>query len=381
MTTSCFRRRRERPMTQLRDSSSAVLVALIAVVAVVAPFFVAWRFGPGEAGGPLDPGRPDGDGDSCPIPTGNPATVVTMHDQLTRERVRDRRDPREAALLRVDVKGGRDDHLGQDPPLSRPARRRVRREVEGRRPSRRRRAQGSPMASASRPGSPATSSLAVNGPYLHADRQGAVGRHGRHGRPARRARHAAEGDARSPSSRDPRHGRPAASARDRGASCCSGSSRTATRSSSPRRSIALGLELQRVRLVGDSGGGDRRTACARCASHAVVITSGGLGPTHDDRTVAAVADVSGRRARASTSPCARGSPRSWTSTPAGAAPIPPAEYVHGIEKQALVPRGAHIIFPVGTAPGLRRPVREDTTVVVLPGPPARARADVARWSS
>ena len=44
-----FRRRRERPMTQPRESSSAVLVALIAVVAIGVLFFVAWRFGPGEA--------------------------------------------------------------------------------------------------------------------------------------------------------------------------------------------------------------------------------------------------------------------------------------------------------------------------------------------
>ena len=44
-----FRRRRERPMTQRRESSSAVLVALIAVVAIGVLFFVAWRFGPGES--------------------------------------------------------------------------------------------------------------------------------------------------------------------------------------------------------------------------------------------------------------------------------------------------------------------------------------------
>jgi nicotinamide-nucleotide amidase len=49
--------------------------------------------------------------------------------------------------------------------------------------------------------------------------------------------------------------------------------------------------------------------------------------------------------------------------------IPPAEYVDGIEKQAIVPRGAHVIYPVGTAPGLIVPWG-DTTVVVLPGPPA-----------
>ena len=43
-----FRRRRERPMTQRHESSSAVLVAVIAVVAIGVLFFVAWRFGPGD---------------------------------------------------------------------------------------------------------------------------------------------------------------------------------------------------------------------------------------------------------------------------------------------------------------------------------------------
>jgi len=47
-----FRRRRERPMTQRHESSSAVLVALIAVVAIGVLFFVAWRFGPGDAPSP-----------------------------------------------------------------------------------------------------------------------------------------------------------------------------------------------------------------------------------------------------------------------------------------------------------------------------------------
>ena len=57
-----FRRRRERPMTQRRESSSAVLVALIAVVAIGVLFFVAWRFGPGEADTPTPPFTVTADG-------------------------------------------------------------------------------------------------------------------------------------------------------------------------------------------------------------------------------------------------------------------------------------------------------------------------------
>jgi nicotinamide-nucleotide amidase len=49
--------------------------------------------------------------------------------------------------------------------------------------------------------------------------------------------------------------------------------------------------------------------------------------------------------------------------------IPRAEYADGIDKQALVPAGAHVIDPIGTAPGLIVPW-SSATVVVLPGPPA-----------
>jgi nicotinamide-nucleotide amidase len=128
----------------------------------------------------------------------------------------------------------------------------------------------------------------------------------------------------------------------------------------------LGLDLQRVLLVGDSEE-EIADGLRSLREHDVVITSGGLGPTHDDRTVSAVAGVSGRELGIDEPLRARIA--EIMDEYARRRGIPPAEYVHGIEKQALVPRGAHIIFPVGTAPGLVVPW-EDTTVVVLPGPPA-----------
>src|SRR4051794_14275537 len=99
-----FRRRRERPMTQRRDSSSAVLVALIAVVAIGVLFFVAWRFGPGEAGSPSTLGAQTVTA-TLPDPNGNPATVVTETTTVTTER-RVTGATREAVALRVDVKDG-----------------------------------------------------------------------------------------------------------------------------------------------------------------------------------------------------------------------------------------------------------------------------------
>ena len=43
-------------------------------------------------------------------------------------------------------------------------------------------------------------------------------------------------------------------------------------------------------------------------------------------------------------------------------------------KQAMVPRGAQALDPVGTAPGLVVPVDGGPTVIVLPGPPRELQA-------
>ncbi len=50
-------------------------------------------------------------------------------------------------------------------------------------------------------------------------------------------------------------------------------------------------------------------------------------------------------------------------------------------KQALVPEGATVIEPAGTAPGMVVPPRDGgggPTVVILPGPPRELHAHVAR---
>jgi cytoskeleton protein RodZ len=95
-----FRRRRERPMTQRHESSSAVLVALIAVVAIGVLFFVAWRFGPGEAGSP---------GTSFTVtsvqtqanPNANQEIPKTVTETVTTERPT--QVTRESVSLRIDV--------------------------------------------------------------------------------------------------------------------------------------------------------------------------------------------------------------------------------------------------------------------------------------
>jgi nicotinamide-nucleotide amidase len=128
----------------------------------------------------------------------------------------------------------------------------------------------------------------------------------------------------------------------------------------------LGVDLQRVLVVGDEE--DEIVAGLQAlAGHQLIVTSGGLGPTHDDRTVAAVASASGRAI--SLDRTLRGKIAAIMDAFAQRRGIEPGEYVDGIDKQALVPEGAHVIDPIGTAPGLIVPWGE-TSIVVLPGPPA-----------
>jgi cytoskeletal protein RodZ len=96
-----FRRRRERPMTQRRESSSAVLVALIAVVAIGVLFFVAWRFGPGDA--PTPAPSVSTQTVTAGGPNANPAATQATTDTTTDTTERRTTLQRQPVHLRVDV--------------------------------------------------------------------------------------------------------------------------------------------------------------------------------------------------------------------------------------------------------------------------------------
>ena len=138
------------------------------------------------------------------------------------------------------------------------------------------------------------------------------------------------------------------------------------------RLAELGVDLTHVTIVGDRPA-DMRAALQWCAQLGVdlVVTSGGLGPTADDLTASVVGEFCGRdmvlddalEGRIATIVLALR--RRW--------PHLTEETIRAANrKQAIVPRGATIIEPVGTAPALVVPPAEGRagpTVVVLPGPP------------
>jgi competence/damage-inducible protein CinA-like protein len=133
------------------------------------------------------------------------------------------------------------------------------------------------------------------------------------------------------------------------------------------RLLELGVELAHITICADRPQ-DIEAQLRFMAEQGVdlIVTSGGLGPTADDMTVEMVARFTGRelvldeeledKIAAILKPLmARFS--HWDFDAVRAAN----------RKQALVPEGAYVIDPVGTAPGVVVPGKP--TVVVLPGPP------------
>jgi nicotinamide-nucleotide amidase len=141
-----------------------------------------------------------------------------------------------------------------------------------------------------------------------------------------------------------------------------------------RQLYALGVEVAEIAIVGDRPADiEAGLAFMEQQGLQIVVTTGGLGPTADDLTVEAVVRHLGRelfldadleqRIEQIVRPLRQ---RRGVDSQALQA---------GNRKQATVPRGASVLQPVGTAPGLVIPSgrgdRDDggPVVVVLPGPP------------
>ncbi|HEX9832861.1 MAG TPA: competence/damage-inducible protein A [Mycobacterium sp.] len=133
------------------------------------------------------------------------------------------------------------------------------------------------------------------------------------------------------------------------------------------RLLELGVELAHITICGDRPD-DIEAQLRFLAAEGVdlIVTSGGLGPTADDMTVATVARFCGRELVLDNDlevKIADIVQRLMARFPN----VDLAAVRAANRKQALVPDGAHVIDPVGTAPGVVVPGKP--TVVVLPGPP------------
>jgi len=133
------------------------------------------------------------------------------------------------------------------------------------------------------------------------------------------------------------------------------------------RLLELGVELAHITICGDRPG-DIEAQLRFLADEGVdlIVTSGGLGPTADDMTVATVARFCGRELVLD----AQLEDRITDILKRLMARFSNVdlEAVRAANrKQAMIPTGSHVIDPVGTAPGVVVPGKP--TVVVLPGPP------------
>jgi nicotinamide-nucleotide amidase len=136
-----------------------------------------------------------------------------------------------------------------------------------------------------------------------------------------------------------------------------------------REALRLGLEPGPITIVGDRPEELAEALRLGLASD-VLLVSGGLGPTHDDRTVELVARAAGRELVVDEE--LERQIESFSRTVAERLRRPYADFAAGVTKQATIPAGAAVLGLAGTAPGL---VVEagSCVVVVLPGPPGELR--------
>jgi nicotinamide-nucleotide amidase len=138
------------------------------------------------------------------------------------------------------------------------------------------------------------------------------------------------------------------------------------------RLYELGVDLAHTAIVGDRPA-EMEAALRFMADQRVdiIVTSGGLGPTADDKTAEVVGRFQGREMVLDDSLRDRIGEildrllKRWPAIDLQAVRA-------GNRKQATIPEGATVLEPVGTAPGLVVPPGENgdgPTVVVLPGPP------------
>jgi nicotinamide-nucleotide amidase len=134
--------------------------------------------------------------------------------------------------------------------------------------------------------------------------------------------------------------------------------------------LSHGLEPARITIVGDAPHELEAVLREGLAADACLV-SGGLGPTHDDRTVELVARAAGLELVVDAS--LEREIEAISRSVAERLRRPYADFAPGVTKQATRPARAVSVGLAGTAPGLVLRAPTGCVVVVLPGPPGELR--------
>jgi nicotinamide-nucleotide amidase len=133
--------------------------------------------------------------------------------------------------------------------------------------------------------------------------------------------------------------------------------------------LRLGLEPERITIVGDRPA-DLERALAEALAADLCLVSGGLGPTHDDRTIELIAKAAGRELVVDEQ--LEAEIEGVSRMIAERLDRPYSEFTVGVRKQATLPEGAISLGLAGTAPGVVLEAN-GCVVVALPGPPRELR--------
>jgi nicotinamide-nucleotide amidase len=134
--------------------------------------------------------------------------------------------------------------------------------------------------------------------------------------------------------------------------------------------LRLGIDPARITIVGDDPA-DLQAALRDGLAYDLLVVSGGLGPTHDDRTIELLAQVTGTDLYLDEA--LRGEIEKLSRRVAERLRRPYTDFADGVVKQATLPAGAEWLGLVGTAPAV---VLESgsSVAVALPGPPRELQA-------
>jgi nicotinamide-nucleotide amidase len=132
-----------------------------------------------------------------------------------------------------------------------------------------------------------------------------------------------------------------------------------------RELSSRGVEPERISVIGDRPE-QLETALREALELDLVVISGGLGPTHDDRTIELLARAANRELRVD--PALEAEIEGVVRGLAERFRRPYDEFESGVRKQATLPEGGISLGLAGTAPGVLLQTGS-TLAIALPGPP------------